>query len=43
MRRSSARSRWGDFQRAGEILPDSSEHYLDAVSWSNDAGGRMLV
>jgi EAL and modified HD-GYP domain-containing signal transduction protein len=33
----------GDFDRASSLVPDSAEHYVEAVAWSNDAGGRLLV
>ncbi len=33
----------GDFDRASELVDDSAEYYLEAVAWSNDAGGRLLV
>jgi EAL and modified HD-GYP domain-containing signal transduction protein len=33
----------GDFDRANEIAPNSSEAYLDAVAWSNEVGASMLV
>jgi EAL and modified HD-GYP domain-containing signal transduction protein len=33
----------GDFDRAGEILPDAAEHYLQAVAWSNNAGSNLLA
>jgi EAL and modified HD-GYP domain-containing signal transduction protein len=33
----------GAFERAGEILPASADHYLHAVSWSNDAGAHLLA
>lgn len=33
----------GEFDRANEFVADSSDYYLDAVSWSNDVGASMLV
>jgi EAL and modified HD-GYP domain-containing signal transduction protein len=33
----------GEFDRANEITPNSSECYLDAVAWSNETGASMLV
>lgn len=33
----------GQFDRANEITPDSSDAYLDAVAWSNEVGASMLV
>lgn len=33
----------GDFDRAEERSPGCSEHYVDALEWSNDAGVAMLV
>ena len=32
----------GDFERANEMLSDASQHYLEAVAWSNDAGGKLI-
>lgn len=32
----------GDFERANEMLGDASRHYLEAVAWSNDAGGKLI-
>jgi EAL and modified HD-GYP domain-containing signal transduction protein len=33
----------GEFDRANEIIPNSSQAYLDAVAWSNEVGASMLV
>jgi EAL and modified HD-GYP domain-containing signal transduction protein len=33
----------GDFERANEMLADASERYLEAVAWSNDAGGKLIA
>lgn len=33
----------GEFDRANEITPGSSEAYLEAVAWSNEVGATMLV
>jgi EAL and modified HD-GYP domain-containing signal transduction protein len=33
----------GDFDRANDIVPDSSRFYVDAVAWSNEVGASMLV
>ena len=32
----------GRFQQAAQILEASSEHYLDAVVWSNDAANQLI-
>jgi EAL and modified HD-GYP domain-containing signal transduction protein len=32
----------GDFDRADEILHGASEHYLEAVAWSNDKGRQLI-
>ena len=33
----------GQFDRANEITPDSSQAYLNAVAWSNEVGASMLL
>jgi EAL and modified HD-GYP domain-containing signal transduction protein len=33
----------GDFVRADDIIPDCADHYLEAVSWSNEAAGHLLA
>jgi len=33
----------GDFARANQIIPTSSECYVDAVAWSNEAGVTLLA
>jgi c-di-GMP phosphodiesterase len=33
----------GEFDRANELVEDASDHYIDAVSWSNDAGAALLT
>jgi EAL and modified HD-GYP domain-containing signal transduction protein len=33
----------GEFARANDITPASSECYIDAVAWSNEAGANMLA
>ena len=33
----------GDFDHANQILEDSSEHYLESVAWSNDAGRQLIA
>ena len=33
----------GEFDRANEIVPNSSDCYVDAVAWSNHVGASMLV
>ncbi len=32
----------GDFDRANEIVDGASEHYLEAVAWSNDKGKQLI-
>jgi len=32
----------GQFEHANEILDDASEHYLESVAWSNDAGKQLI-
>jgi EAL and modified HD-GYP domain-containing signal transduction protein len=33
----------GEFARANDIIPSSSECYIDAVAWSNEVGANMLA
>jgi EAL and modified HD-GYP domain-containing signal transduction protein len=33
----------GEFYQADDIIPNSSECYVDAVAWSNDIGAKMLA
>ena len=33
----------GDFDRATEIAPNASEHYIESVAWSNDKGKLLIV
>ncbi|MGO9750176.1 MAG: EAL and HDOD domain-containing protein [Solirubrobacteraceae bacterium] len=32
----------GGFERANEMFADAARHYLEAVAWSNDAGGKLI-
>ena len=32
----------GDFERANKIVDGASQHYLDAVAWSNDKGKQLI-
>jgi len=32
----------GEFEHANRILADSSEHYLESVTWSNDVGRELI-
>ncbi len=32
----------GNFEQADEILEGSSEHYLESIAWSNDAGKQLI-
>jgi c-di-GMP phosphodiesterase len=32
----------GDFDRANEIVDGASEHYLEAVAWTNDKGKQLI-
>ncbi len=33
----------GDFELANSLLDDASDHYLEAVAWSNDAGKQLIA
>jgi c-di-GMP phosphodiesterase len=33
----------GNFSRADSLVPNCGDHYLDAVSWSNEAAGHLLA
>jgi c-di-GMP phosphodiesterase len=33
----------GEFDRAEEVLPGCSRHYVESVAWSNDAGSRLIA
>lgn len=33
----------GDFELAEEIFPGCGDHYVDAVSWSNEAAGHLII
>ena len=32
----------GEFERANSVLDEASDHYLEAVAWSNDAGKHLF-